>query len=77
MEDSEKMRYPANETAVKHGGIVKEASRLFRERGSENLTVVKSRTALAWIRNTPERTDTRPGMGTRHVESWNREPPEF
>lgn len=33
------MRYPAKETAVKHELIVKEASRLFRERGFENVTV--------------------------------------
>ena len=35
----EKMRYPAKETAAKHERIVKEASRLFRERGFENVTV--------------------------------------
>src|SRR5258708_21316423 len=34
-----KMRYPAKETAAKHELIVKEASRLFRERGFENVTV--------------------------------------
>jgi TetR/AcrR family transcriptional regulator, transcriptional repressor for nem operon len=34
-----KMRYPVKETAAKHGRIVKEASRLFRERGFENVTV--------------------------------------
>ena len=34
-----KMRYPAEETAAKHERIVKEASRLFRERGFENVTV--------------------------------------
>jgi TetR/AcrR family transcriptional repressor of nem operon len=39
MEDAEKMRYPAKETAAKHERIVKEASRLFRERGFENVTV--------------------------------------
>src|SRR5215471_16078045 len=33
------MRYPAEETAAKHERIVKEASRLFRERGFENVTV--------------------------------------
>jgi TetR/AcrR family transcriptional repressor of nem operon len=33
------MRYPAQETAVKHERIVKEASRLFRERGFENISV--------------------------------------
>ena len=33
------MRYPAKETAAKHERIVKEASRLFRERGFENVTV--------------------------------------
>ena len=33
------MRYPAEETAVKHERIVKEASRLFRERGFENVSV--------------------------------------
>jgi TetR/AcrR family transcriptional repressor of nem operon len=33
------MRYPAKETAAKHELIVKEASRLFRERGFENVTV--------------------------------------
>jgi TetR/AcrR family transcriptional repressor of nem operon len=34
-----KMRYPAKETAAKHERVVKEASRLFRERGFENVTV--------------------------------------
>lgn len=33
------MRYPAKETAAKHDRIVKEASRLFRERGFEDVTV--------------------------------------
>jgi len=33
------MRYPAKDTAAKHERIVKEASRLFRERGFENVTV--------------------------------------
>jgi TetR/AcrR family transcriptional repressor of nem operon len=33
------MRYPAEQTAAKHDRIVKEASRLFRERGFENVTV--------------------------------------
>jgi TetR/AcrR family transcriptional regulator, transcriptional repressor for nem operon len=40
MEDAEKiMRYPVEETAAKHQQIVKEASRLFRERGFENVSV--------------------------------------
>lgn len=39
MEGFEKMRYPAKETAARHERIVKEASRLFRERGFENVTV--------------------------------------
>jgi TetR/AcrR family transcriptional regulator, transcriptional repressor for nem operon len=39
MEDAGKMRYPARETAAKHERIVKEASRLFRERGFENVSV--------------------------------------
>jgi TetR/AcrR family transcriptional regulator, transcriptional repressor for nem operon len=40
MEDAEKiMRYPVAETAAKHERIVKEASRLFRERGFENVSV--------------------------------------
>jgi TetR/AcrR family transcriptional regulator, transcriptional repressor for nem operon len=39
MEDAEKVRYPAKETAAKHERIVREASRLFRERGFENVTV--------------------------------------
>jgi TetR/AcrR family transcriptional repressor of nem operon len=39
MEDAGKMRYPAQETAARHERIVKEASRLFRERGFENVTV--------------------------------------
>jgi TetR/AcrR family transcriptional regulator, transcriptional repressor for nem operon len=40
MEDAEKiMRYPAEETAAKHERIVQEASRLFRERGFENVSV--------------------------------------
>jgi len=33
------MRYPADETAAKHERIVREASRLFRERGFENVSV--------------------------------------
>ena len=33
------MRYPAKETAAKHDRIVREASRLFRERGFNNVTV--------------------------------------
>jgi TetR/AcrR family transcriptional repressor of nem operon len=33
------MRYPVEETAAKHKRIVKEASRLFRERGFENVSV--------------------------------------
>ncbi|HEX4544271.1 MAG TPA: TetR/AcrR family transcriptional regulator [Candidatus Acidoferrum sp.] len=33
------MRYPIEETAAKHEQIVKEASRLFRERGFENVSV--------------------------------------
>jgi TetR/AcrR family transcriptional regulator, transcriptional repressor for nem operon len=33
------MRYPAEETAAKHERIVEEASRLFRERGFENVSV--------------------------------------
>ena len=33
------MRYSAEETAAKHKRIVKEASRLFRERGFESVTV--------------------------------------
>jgi len=33
------MRYPAEETAAKHDRIISEASRLFRERGFENVTV--------------------------------------
>jgi TetR/AcrR family transcriptional repressor of nem operon len=39
MKVAEKMRYPGKETAAKHARIVKEASRLFRERGFENVTV--------------------------------------
>lgn len=35
------MRYPAKETAAKHDRIVREASRLFRERGFENVTVAE------------------------------------
>jgi TetR/AcrR family transcriptional repressor of nem operon len=33
------MRYPAEETAAKHDRIVEEASRLFRQRGFEDVTV--------------------------------------
>src|ERR1700746_4171945 len=33
------MRYPIKETAAKHERIVKEASRLFREKGFEKVTV--------------------------------------
>jgi TetR/AcrR family transcriptional regulator, transcriptional repressor for nem operon len=33
------VRYPAKETAARHEPIVKEASRLFRERGFGNVTV--------------------------------------
>jgi TetR/AcrR family transcriptional repressor of nem operon len=35
------MRYPVEETAAKHERIVREASRLFRERGFENVTVAE------------------------------------
>ena len=35
------MRYPAEETAAKHERIVKEASRLFRERGFDNVNVAE------------------------------------
>jgi TetR/AcrR family transcriptional repressor of nem operon len=35
------MRYPVEETAAKHERIVKEASRLFRERGFENVSVAE------------------------------------
>jgi TetR/AcrR family transcriptional repressor of nem operon len=36
-----KMRYPAKETAARHERIVREASRLFRERGFENVSVAE------------------------------------
>jgi TetR/AcrR family transcriptional repressor of nem operon len=39
MEVAKNMRYPAKETAAKHERIVKEASRLFRERGFGNVSV--------------------------------------
>src|ERR1700758_2653453 len=35
------MRYPVEETAAKHERIVKEASRLFREQGFENVSVAE------------------------------------
>ena len=35
------MRYPVEETAAKHERIVKEVSRLFRERGFENVSVAE------------------------------------
>ena len=35
------MRYPVEETAAKHERIVKKASRLFRERGLENVSVAE------------------------------------
>ncbi|MFZ0862904.1 MAG: TetR/AcrR family transcriptional regulator [Candidatus Sulfotelmatobacter sp.] len=35
------MRYPVEETAAKHERIVKEASRLFRERGFEDVSVAE------------------------------------
>src|SRR6516225_4721544 len=35
----QKVRYPAKETAAKHDRIIREASRLFRERGFENVSV--------------------------------------
>ena len=35
------MRYPVTETAEKHNRIVQEASRLFRERGFEDVTVAE------------------------------------
>jgi TetR/AcrR family transcriptional regulator, transcriptional repressor for nem operon len=40
-EGCRKMRYPAQETAEKHDRIVKEASRLFREKGFDNVTVAE------------------------------------
>ena len=39
------MRYPVKETAAKHERIVKEASRLFRERGFDNVSVSEVMTA--------------------------------
>ena len=40
MEDAEKLtRYPAKATTERHEGTVKEASRLFRERGFGNVSV--------------------------------------
>jgi TetR/AcrR family transcriptional repressor of nem operon len=39
MEGHKKMRYPVEETTAKHERIIKEASRLFRERGFENISV--------------------------------------
>jgi TetR/AcrR family transcriptional regulator, transcriptional repressor for nem operon len=39
MEGYRNMRYPVEETAARHERIVKEASRLFRERGFENVSV--------------------------------------
>jgi TetR/AcrR family transcriptional repressor of nem operon len=39
MEGHKKMRYPVEETTAKHERIVKEASRLFRERGFKNVSV--------------------------------------
>jgi AcrR family transcriptional regulator len=48
MEDAEKaMRYPAKETALKHERIVKDASRLFRERGFENVSMGEAMKAAA------------------------------
>src|SRR5215472_2350557 len=41
MEVAKNMRYPQKETAAKHDRIVKEASRLFRERGFENVGVAE------------------------------------
>jgi TetR/AcrR family transcriptional repressor of nem operon len=41
MEGAKNMRYPVEETAAKHERIVKKASRLFRERGFENVTVAE------------------------------------
>jgi TetR/AcrR family transcriptional repressor of nem operon len=41
MEVAKNMRYPPKETAAKHERIVKEASRLFRERGFENVSVAE------------------------------------
>jgi len=35
------MRYPVEETAAKHERIVREASRMFRERGFENVSVAE------------------------------------
>jgi TetR/AcrR family transcriptional repressor of nem operon len=35
------MRYPVEETAAKHERIVREASRLFRERGFQNVSVAE------------------------------------
>ena len=41
MEDAQKMRHPVEETAAKHEQIVTEASRLFRERGFERVSVIE------------------------------------
>jgi TetR/AcrR family transcriptional repressor of nem operon len=51
MEDAEKVvRDPAKETAVKHERILKEASRLFRELGFENVSVGEVRKAAGLTR---------------------------
>jgi TetR/AcrR family transcriptional regulator, transcriptional repressor for nem operon len=42
VEVPKKVRYSAKETAAKHEQIVKEASRFFRERGFENVTVAEA-----------------------------------
>jgi TetR/AcrR family transcriptional regulator, transcriptional repressor for nem operon len=40
-----KMRYPASQTAEKHEKILKEAARLFRERGFDGAGVAESSAA--------------------------------
>jgi hypothetical protein len=67
------MRYPVEEAAAKHERIVKEASRLFRERGFENVSVGEEMKA-AWCLLCPLRFEgsTRGGCRCLWAKSFAR-----
>jgi TetR/AcrR family transcriptional regulator, transcriptional repressor for nem operon len=54
------MRHPVEETAAKHERIVKEASRLFRERGFQNVSVGEVMKAAGQSRGKRRRIRKRP-----------------
>src|SRR5271157_776932 len=85
MEDARTvMRYPVEETAAKHERIVKEASRLFRERGFEDVSVgeVMQAAGVAYGQEVSlgrlQRSKRKKSKGTftdRYLSRWHRDNP--